>query len=405
MKILVLAGGSDQIALIKELKRYNHEVILIDFFENPPAKAYADKHYVASTLDIESVKEIALKEQVGLITTACTDQALLTVAQVSESLSLPCYISAQTALNVTNKSYMKKVLIEKGIPTAKYVILDSFNRDAVQQFTFPLVVKPVDCNSSKGVKKVFDYSMLLLALEDAISFSRTNTAIVEEFKEGEEISADFYIENGCVKLLSVTGSNKIQHTNSFTILQSYYPVLSIDEEKTLLSIVQQIVVAFELDNTPLLVQLIVQKGEFFVLEFSARMGGGSKYKLIESLSGVNIMKVYVDLILGHPLTVNPSKQVNYALMNYVYCYPGVFDKVENLVELEHEKIIDASFLYKTRGMKITKAETSGDRSAGFLITASDKKLLLDKLRIANESLKVLDGSGNDLMIHDIYSYE
>lgn len=38
MKILVLAGGSDQIALIQELKKRGHETILVDYFQNPPAK-------------------------------------------------------------------------------------------------------------------------------------------------------------------------------------------------------------------------------------------------------------------------------------------------------------------------------------------------------------------------------
>ena len=38
LKALVLAGGYDQIALIKELKKRDYEVLLADYFENPPAK-------------------------------------------------------------------------------------------------------------------------------------------------------------------------------------------------------------------------------------------------------------------------------------------------------------------------------------------------------------------------------
>ena len=125
MKILVLAGGFDQIALIKELKKRGHSVVLVDYFENPPAKQFADKHIVASTLDMDRVEQIAISESVDLICTACTDQALLTVACVSEKLSLPCYLSYQTALNVTNKSYMKDVFMKHGIPTSKYTILSN----------------------------------------------------------------------------------------------------------------------------------------------------------------------------------------------------------------------------------------------------------------------------------------
>ena len=68
MKILVLAGGADQIALIKELKWRGHITILIDYFQNPPAKNYANKHIVASTLDIEMICPLhgpILKDNLG----------------------------------------------------------------------------------------------------------------------------------------------------------------------------------------------------------------------------------------------------------------------------------------------------------------------------------------------------
>ena len=45
MKVLVLAGGYDQITLINEFKNRGNYVILADYYQNPPAKIYADKHY------------------------------------------------------------------------------------------------------------------------------------------------------------------------------------------------------------------------------------------------------------------------------------------------------------------------------------------------------------------------
>lgn len=233
MKILVLAGGSDQVALIRELKGRGHYVILVDYFDNPPARAYADKHVIASTLDVERVKQVAIDENVSLITTACTDQALLTVANVSEQLGLPCYLSYKIGLNVTNKSYMKKVLVENGIPTAKFVILDRLDYQLIKGFDFPVVVKPVDCNSSKGVKRIDTFDELPEYLEQAIEFSRTKTAIVEEFKVGNEISVDYYVEGECAKLLCATSSLKIKNKNSFTILCSDYPAINVEQEERL----------------------------------------------------------------------------------------------------------------------------------------------------------------------------
>jgi len=401
MKILVLAGGSDQIALINELKARGHEVILVDYFENPPAKQYADKHIVASTLDVNKVKEIAINESVNLITTACTDQALLTVANISEQLGLPCYLSYQTGLNVTNKSYMKRVLVDNNIPTAKFAILDNVDIESLESFSFPLVVKPVDCNSSKGVRRIDDINELPRYLEEAINFSRTKTAIVEEFKTGNEISVDYYVEGGEAKYLSATSSLKIKNRNSFTILCSDYPAVTPKQEEQLRMIGNQVAKAFGLVDCPLFIQMIANGDDINVIEFSARMGGGSKYNLIRVLSGVNIMSKYVDLVLGKKPTVNPSKQVEYCKMVYIYCNPGILDHFEGFEQLKAESIIDTWFEYKTKGMHFAHAETSGDRAAGYLITAKTAEELYSKLKHADSHISVISTQGEDIMQHGL----
>lgn len=401
MRVLVLAGGFDQIALIQELKKRGCYVVLVDYYENPPAKQFADKHIVASTLDVDKVECIAKVEQVGLICTACTDQALLTVAYVSERLGLPCYISYQTGLKVTNKLYMKDVFVKNDIPTSKYVIVTEPNINSIKGFSYPLVVKPVDCNSSKGVKRVDNDNDYVSFVKDAINYSRTRTAIVEEYKEGTEISADFYVDHGEAKFLSATTSLKIKNKNSFTILGSDYPAVDCEQHEKLIAIASSISRAFALDNTPLLIQLIANKDELSVLEFSARMGGGSKYRLIQILSGVNIMSTYVDRILGGLPTVNPVKQVDYCKLMYLYCKPGVFDHVEGFDELVSEGYIDAYFVYKTKGMAIHGAETSGDRPAGYLCTSSGRELLNQKVKVIDSRLKVFSKDGDDIMLHGL----
>ena len=401
MKILVLAGGSDQIALIKELKKRGYNTILVDYFDNPPAKPFADKHYSASTLDVEAVKQIAIKEKVDLVCTACTDQALLTVANVSEQLNLPCYISYQTALNVTNKSYMKRVMADNNIPTSKYVVLDRVDIYAVRDFSFPIVVKPVDCNSSKGVKRIDSIEELPIYLQEAINFSRTKTAIVEEFKEGKEISVDYYVEGNKAKLLSATTSLKIKNRNSFTILCSDYPAIDNQQKTIVEKIGNQVTHAFGLRDCPLFIQMIANGNDINIIEFSARMGGGSKYNLIHVLSGVDIMSKYVDLILGAKPTVIPTHQVNFCKMVYIYCNPGIFDHVEGFEELKRNGVIDDYFFYKTKGMEITKAETSGDRPAGYLITANTPEELKNKLNIADVNIKVISTEQKDIMLHNL----
>lgn len=406
MKILVLAGGTDQIDLIKELKQRQHNVVLVDYIENAPAKPYADFHFVESTLDVEKVKEIAIAENVDLICTACTDQALLTMAKVSEELNLPCYLSYQTASDVTNKSCMKKVLMSHNIPTSKYMIVKDVTPEVVHEIDFleyPLVVKPVDCNSSKGVVKVENKDALLKALSAAIELSRTHSAVVEEFKEGREISVDFYIEGNVPKFLCATQLNKMGGPQAFTITQCCYPAVDAEQERELTQIATSITEALRLEDCPLLIQLIYSKGRFYVLEFSARMGGGSKHKMVEKLTGVDLMKVFVDRILGENSTVNPSNSERFAAMNYVYAHNGTFEFIEGAETALRENIISDYFQYKPQGTLITKHETSSDRVFGYLVVAEDERSLHAKIKQADQMMKIIDKNGNDIMMHNLHA--
>lgn len=402
MKILVLAGGADQIALIRELYRRGHDVILLDYLENPPAKALVKHHIQESTLDTEKVKEWALAEKVDLICTACTDQALLTVAKVSDELNLPCYISYDKALAVTNKRYMKTRMIETGIPTSKFLTISSISEfDNIKALSFPLVVKPADCNSSKGVIKVNDIKECETYVSNALNLSRTSTAIVEEFKSGDEISADFYIDGERPVFLSASASVKIKGTKGFTITGSNYPVISDKHITDLQKIALMISQGFNLTDTPLLIQLIKSDNDFYVIEFSARMGGGSKYKLIQEISGVNIMSCYVDLILGKKPLINPIQSDKQIRMLYIYTHPGIVKEIHGLDILCDDGVVKDSFMYKTLGSEITKAETSGDRVMGLMVTAETPAEMTQKVNRINSTLAIIDTNGNDIMMHNL----
>lgn len=398
MKALVLAGGFPQIALLRELSSRNIKTVLADWNEEPVAKPYADIFYRASTLDIDAITEIAKKENVDFLITACTDQALLTVAKVSEILGLPCYIDYQTALNVTNKQYMKKVFVENNIPTAKHVIMAELDKSQIEAMSYPLIVKPVDCNSSKGVKRVENFKELKDAFDNAVRLSRTDTAIVEEFIDGEELSADIYVEDGVAHLLSVSSLDKIANNDKFVIFRGRYSSKKVKAVHELVrNIAQQIADAFGLKNSPMLIQMITDGERAFVLEFSARTGGGVKYLLIKKASGFDVISAVVDLTLGklpHVDKVNPENA--YIANEFIYCNPGRFDHLEGFEELKNEGIISDYYLFKWKGAEFDTIENSGDRIAGFTVQADTVEEVNKKHIEAASRIRVVDDKGNDM---------
>ena len=403
MKALVLAGGFPQIALINEIKSRGIEVVLADYYENPVAREYADIFYQVSTLDIDGITEVAKKEKVDFLITACTDQALLTVAKVSEDLGLPCYIDYKTALNVTNKEYMKKVFVANDIPTAKHITAGVLKEEEIAHLTYPLIVKPVDCNSSKGVKKVQNYEELKPAFEKAVEYSRTNTAVIEEFVSGIEISVDAYIENGKANVLAVSKSEKIASDEKFVIFRGGYPVKEAENVMPEIEdTVQKIADAFGLKDTPMLVQLITDGERIAVLEISARTGGGVKYLLIKNASQFDVIKAVVDLTLGEKPHYEKKEPISkYFVNEFMYCKAGTFEKLLGFEELKEEGIMQDYYLFKWKGAAFDTVENSGDRIGGFSVCADSFDELSKKHNEIVKRIKVIGANGEDILRHDL----
>lgn len=403
MKAIILCGGIPQIALINELKEQGVYTILADQNEKAPAVPYADKFYSVSTMDVEGIKEIAQKEKVDFLITVCADQMLLVVAQVSEMLGLPCYLSYETAKNVSDKACMKRIFMENGVPTSKYVILKELDAESIKDLSYPIIVKPVDSYSSRGVKKVFNYSELEEAFKNAVTISRTDTAVVEEFVEGRELTVDAYIENGQANVLCISELYKIPGNNKFVIYRAKCPADITDEVRALVKdAVCKIAKAFDLHDTPLLVQLITDgKGKISVVEFCARTGGGVKFRLIKKMTGFDVVKAVVDLTMGKKPHVEIKENKNSIINEFLYCNPGVLDHLEGFEELKNEGIISEYYQLKAPGAEFKEILSSGDRVACFTVEDEDIERLKQKHAIAAKRVKAISKDGTDIIRHDL----
>lgn len=403
MKAFVLAGGLPQIELIKQLKARNITTVLADGNENALARPYADVFYQLPIFDIEAVKEVAVKEKVDFLITVCADQVLLVVAQVSEMLGLPCYIDYQTAVNVSDKRYMKKIFWANDIPTSKYKELSVLDMEEIKELKYPLVVKPVDGYSSRGVCRVENDEELKVCFENASQISRNGGVIVEEFCAGEEISIDVYVENGKAHLLCVSNSEKIADKDKFVIFRGRYPVNATPQVMDKIQkVAQQIADAFGIVDAPMLIQMINDGENVSVLEFCARTGGNMKYLLIKRSCGFDVIKAVIDLTLGEKPTVQLKEPENkYIVNDFIYCNPGVYEKAEGFEELIRDGIITDYHIIRPKGMKFTGVNSSSDRIAGFTVQADTLEDFNKKHRIAVETMKIIDTDGNDIMRHDL----
>lgn len=403
MKALVLAGGFAQIELIKQLKEREITTVLADGNTNALARPYADLFYQIPLFDVDAVKKLALKEKVDFIITCCADQVLLIVAQVSEMLGLPCYISYDTAQKVSDKKYMKKIFWDNKIPTSRYIELEEIDWEKIHKLQYPLVVKPTDAYSSRGVRKAENDEALCKYFEEAKNISRTNTVIVEEFCQGSEISVDVYVEDGKAHILCVSNSEKIKDDDRFVIFRGRYPVNTTPEVMLhIKKVAQQIADAFKIKNAPMLIQMIDSGTSVSVLEFCARTGGNMKYLLIKRSCGFDVIKAVIDLTLGLKPHVEVQEPENkYIVNDFIYCQPGIFNELEGFSELLEQGVLSDYCSLRPKGFNVRGVESSSDRVAGFTVQADTLEEFNLKHRKVVESVKVTNEEGIDIMRHDL----
>ena len=149
---------------------------------------------------------------------------------------------------------------------------------------------------------------------------------------------------------------------------------------------------------------LIDKGDSIsVIEFCARTGGGDKFRLIKKASGFDVIKAAVDLALGEKPHVEFNRSEKFIVDEFLYCNKGIFDKLDGFDEMLRKGNITEYYQLKQKGAEIKEIASSGDRIAYFTIEADSKEQLYEKYKAINESIKVIDDKGNDILRHDLIS--
>lgn len=403
---LVLAGTFPHRELIRNLRARGYYVILVDYLPEPPAKDCADEHLQESTLDQDVVLRVARERNAKLVISTCVDQANLVACYVAENLGLHAPYSSKKAELVTDKILMKRRMLESGIKTSRFEKGTCWTDFENVNLTYPLIVKPTDCNSSKGVIKVEHFSELKSVVENALKLSRKKEALVEEYVEGREIGFDAYIKNGEATIFLTRERRKIVklEKSEQQIYGSFWPASVSDRVmQNLKTVAEQIAKAFDLDNTPLMLQSIVRDEEVSVIEFAPRIGGGENYRIIKNATGADVIDYAIDSFLGETPTFDHSTAVEVFADNYLYVEPCRFGEIQGFANLVDNQAIEYAETYKKPSMSVGGKFSSNNRVGAFVVKAPTEKEVLAKLKHALDSIDILDADGESVMRKDIYA--
>lgn len=404
---IVLGGTNPHVTLVNKLKERGYYTILLDYLPNPPAKHVADEHIQESTMDKEAVLQIAEQRGAALVITTNIDQANITACYVAEKLGLPHPYSYETALNVTDKSRMKKIMWDNEIPTAAFKIVETVEEALKTNIPYPVVIKPADSNGSRGVHKCENEEEIRSYFSEALEMSRTRKVVIEQFVVGTEVSYYYFIQRS--KAYYITSNQRFRFkAGTEGVIQSaggiYPTTMSHCVYEKMKQIADKIALAFDLKDTPIFIQAIIDEEEnVYVLEFAPRIGGGLSFRLIETENKFDIISATINTFLGIESELNMVQPESFSAVMNIYTSEAVVGDIIGEKELVEQGVAQEFYQYKLRGASVSGDMSSGSRVGAFFLRGNNAQEIYDKIGYINHHMDVCDISGESIMRHDIYN--
>lgn len=399
---VVLGGTLPHGELLKKLKERGYRTVLVDYFADPPAARFADVHCRESAMDHDAVLKIAREYQADLVLSSCLDQQMNIAMKVAEELGLPHPFSSQTAEMVTNKRLMKKIMMDNGVPTARYYVVDRDLDVTKLELSDDIIVKPVDSCGSAGISRLRrdDPAKFKEALDKACGFGLAGRAIVEDYLEGTEMSVHCVRNGGKMVILYATCKIPvIDRGISRQLGNVYFPKLNEVLQAKLEKAADQIGTAFGLpDDTPFFMQVMVCDGDPFVIEFSPRIAGGISSLVAERYLGFDLLGYSIDSYLGRHQKLSNERLNRFIVCLPVYASEGIYKETAGIRQLQEDGTVSDVLYLKDPGEEVHIDKPSSSCVLKYVIEADSIEECYERIRKADRLTKVLDQQDNDIRL-------
>jgi formate-dependent phosphoribosylglycinamide formyltransferase (GAR transformylase) len=297
-KIALLVGSSfSACPLLFSLKRRGLEVWVCGNLGHDPCHSYADRSFYIDYSKVGELAPILDAHDIDYLVPSCNDAGYLSCAELAKSRGFVGYDSFETTLVLHDKAKFRQFAASIGLKVPRFVDAASASPSDLANLRFPVLVKPVDSFSGRGVTKLSNAAELDPALSRAKEESRSGAAVVEEFIEGSlhshsaliqdgKISLDFFVDEFCtVYPYQVDCSN---HPSALG------EAIRSDVRRQM----QQLITSLALCDGLIHTQFIVSGHEAFIIECMRRAPGDLYNVLIERSTGFAYADSYVCGFLG-----------------------------------------------------------------------------------------------------------
>lgn len=398
--ILIVSGGIEAADAARRAKELGYYVVVSDRDPEAPGFAFADSCLIA---DVYSPTETAaaaerynrkIRRIDGVICVAA--DAPVTAATVAHRLGiqgLPLH-AAQTACD---KLAMKRCFSDAGVPVPWFAPVETpqaLQRIAIERGN-NLVIKPVDSRGSRGVQQIAQVADLTKAFMLAREHSPTERVMVEEYLEGPQVSTKSIIVNG--KCFTPGFSDR-----NYEYLERYAPFfienggdlpsqLSDETQFKVRAVVARAARALGVTDGTVKGDIVVHKGEPYVIELAARLSGGFFCtREIPLNTGVDFMGAALKLAVGDEVLVDElePKHQTPVIQRYAFPNPGKIVRVAGAEDAQRLSGIADVVVTAKPGDIIPPAGDKRPSAAMVLATGTSREAALQAANDALACLKI-----------------
>ena len=356
-KLLLLGGGHAEFPLIQAAQKLGYFVITTGNAREGLGHAYADKNVFEDFSDHEKMLSLAKAEGVDRVCSGCNDFALLSTAYVCEKLGLPGHDSYETSLQLHHKDKYRALATRLNIPTPKAITVRNTEEfeTALKTLSFPIIVKPVDLTGGKGIHRAASAEEARAAYADALSRTREDHVVVEEFVVGTNHGFSAYLQNQ--KVVFYFADNEQYFLNKYMVSGANTPTTtSLRGQRLLCEYSERIAKELKLVDGILHIQYIEKSdGTPVIIEICRRPPGDLYIKFVQYATGVDYPIMLIQAETGEacteilpPLGTLPKPFLRHCIMAEK---KGFAQSVYFAPEIE--KNIVEKFLWYKKGEPIT----------------------------------------------------
>lgn len=207
-KLMILGTNEYQNPLIIHAKELGFETHVYGWPVGEIGEKTADYYHPIDVMNYDVMWEECQKLQPCGVVSICSEVCMHPVNYLLRKMGMPCN-SEWTEMVSTDKYLMRMAMKEAGLDGPKFMLIKenmTINDilTEIKDYQFPLIVKPVDLSSSRGVCKIDNRDCLQESVFYAMNWSEKKEVILEEFIEGQEYSGESIAYKGEYKLLAVT---------------------------------------------------------------------------------------------------------------------------------------------------------------------------------------------------------